>query len=403
MTMNRLAVAAVLTLAPFGAMAQNGPGVTDKEIKIGNTMPYSGPASAYGSTGRAETAYYKMINAKGGVNGRMINFISLDDAYSPPKTVEQTRKLVEQDEILADFGALGTPTNSAIQKYMNQKQIPHLFLSTGAAKWNDPKNFPYTVPLYPSYLMEGRIAAKYILKSRPDAKIAVLYQNDDSGKDYVKGFKEGLGDKAASAIVIEKSYEVSDPTVDSQMVAFRQSGADTFYAMSTPKFGAQALKKSVELGWKPFYYIVSVASSIKSVLEPAGVENAKGLVTALATKTPSDPRWADAPDMKEFLAFMKEWMPNEDSNDASIGTGYISAWLTVKVLKECGNNLTRENVMKVVTSQTDVQIPLALPGVTLTISPDNYIGYTKLQMVRFDGKTWEPIGDVIDGAAGALR
>jgi ABC-type branched-subunit amino acid transport system substrate-binding protein len=390
-------LAGVLAATSTAALAQKayGPGVTDTEIKIGNTMPYSGPASAYSSQGRAETAYYKMINSKGGVNGRKINFISYDDAYSPPKTVEQTRKLVERDEIFANFGSLGTPTNSSIHKYMNQKNVPHLFVSTGAAKWNDPKNFPWTLPLYPNYLMEGRIAAKYVAQAKPDGKIAILYQNDDSGKDYVKGFKEGLGAKAASMIVIEKSYEVTEPTIDSQMVALKYSNADVFFAMSTPKFGAQAIKKAAELNWKPLYFVVSVSSSIKSVLEPAGIENSKGLITAIAAKIPSDPRWADAEDMKEFLAFMKEWMSGEDANDGSIGTGYMSAWMTVKVLKECGDNLTRENLLRVVTSQKKVAIPLLLPGITLTITPDNYIGYNELQMVRFDGKTWEPFGSVI--------
>ncbi len=395
MHMKTWAIAAAIALAPFAAQAQNSPGITDKEIKIGNTMPYSGPASAYGITGKTEAAYYNMINSKGGVNGRKINFISYDDAYSPPKTVEQTRKLVEQDEIFADIGPLGTPTNSAIQKYMNQKKIPHLFLSTGAAKWNDPKNFPYTIPLYPNYIMEGRVAAKYILQAKPNGKIAILSQNDDSGKDYVRGFKEGLGDKAASMIVKEVTYEVTDPVIDSQMLSLKQSGADVFYAMSTPKFGAQAIRKAAELGWKPLYYVVSGSSSIKTVLEPAGVENAIGLVTAVATKIPADPRWADAPDMKEFLAFNKQWNQGADPNDGSVGTGYMSAWLTVKVLEMCGNNLTRENLMKVVTSLKDVVMPLALPGVTLTITPDNYSGYQKLQIMRFDGKTWEPIGPVI--------
>ena len=377
------------------AFAQNGPGVTDKEIKIGNTMPYSGPASAYSSQGKTESAFYEMINAKGGINGRKITFLSYDDAYSPPKTVEQTRKLVEQDGILADFGPLGTPTNSAIQKYMNQKKVPQLFVSSGADKWNDPKNFPYTMPLYPSYTMEGKVAAKYILRTKPNGKIAILYQNDDSGKDYVKGFKQGLGDKAASMIVIEKSYEVSDPTLDSQMVAFKNSGADVFYAMSTPKFGAQAIKKAAELGWKPLYYVVSVSSSIKGVLEPAGLDNSVGLVTASGAKIVSDPRWANDPEMKEFIAFMKQWYPAGDPNDQSTGVGYMSAWLTARILKDCGNDLTRENLMKVVTSIRSLQLPTMLPGVTLTITPDNYVGFDKLQIVRFDGKTWEPVGDLI--------
>ncbi|MDE2379542.1 ABC transporter substrate-binding protein [Bradyrhizobium sp.] len=369
-------------------------GVTDTEIKIGNTMPYSGPASAYSSQGRAETAYYKMINAKGGVNGRKINFITYDDAYSPPKTVEQTRKLVEQDEIFANFGSLGTPTNTAIHKYLNQKKMPHLFVSTGAAKWNDPRTFPWTLPLYPSYQMEGRVAGKYVVQTKPDGKIAILYQNDDFGKDYVKGFKEGLGNKVAQ-VVIEKSYEVTDPTLDSQLVALKVSGADVLYAITTPKFGAQAIKKAGELNWKPLFLIASVSSSIKSALEPAGIENSTGLVTAIAGKVASDPRWKDAPDMKEFLAFVKEWMPGENPDDASLGTGYGSAWMTVKVLTECGDNLTRENLMKVVTRQNNVAVPLLLPGITLTITADNYAGYGQLQMVRFDGKTWEPIGPVI--------
>jgi ABC-type branched-subunit amino acid transport system substrate-binding protein len=396
----RLGVVAAIAAASLAlteaALAQKtyDPGVTDTEIKIGNTMPYSGPASAYSSQGRAEIAYYKMINAKGGVNGRKINFITYDDAYSPPKTVEQTRKLVEQDEIFADFGALGTPTNTAIHKYMNQKKMPHLFVSTGAAKWNDPKSFPWTLPLYPSYQMEGRVAGKFVAQTKPDGKIAILYQNDDFGKDYVKGFKEGLGGKT-SQIVIEKSYEVTDPTLDSQLVAIRTSGADVLYAITTPKFGAQAIKKSAELSWKPLFLIASVSSSIKSVLEPAGIENSVGLVTAIAGKVASDPRWNDAPDMKEFLAFMKEWMPGENPDDASIGTGYGSAWMTIKVLTECGDNLTRDNLMKVVTNQSNVSVPLLLPGITLTISPDNYAGYGQLQTVRFDGKTWEPIGSVI--------
>jgi len=384
-----------MTSAPVFAQKAYGPGITDTEIKIGNTMPYSGPASGYSSQGRAEIAYYKMINAKGGVNGRKINFITYDDAYSPPKTVEQTRKLVEQDEIFADFGALGTPTNSAIQRYMNQKKVPHLFVSSGAAKWNDPKNFPWTVPLYPSYTMEGRVAGKYLAQAKPDGKIAILYQNDDSGKDYVKGFKEGLGAKA-SQIVAEKSYEMTQPTVDAEMVALKYSGADVFYLMATPKFGAQAIKKAGELNWKPLTYVVSVAASIKAVLEPAGLENSKGLVTAIAGKVASDPRWSDAPDMKDYLAFLKEWMPGDDPNDGSIGTGYGSAWLTIKVLRECGDNLTRENLMKVITSQKKVALPLLLPGITLSITPENYSGYNQLQMVRFDGKSWEPFGPVIN-------
>lgn len=387
-------VAGVAGAAPL-AFAQNGPGVTDKEIKIGNTMPYSGPASGYSAQGRVQAAYYNMINSKGGVNGRKIVFLSYDDGYSPPKTVEQTRKLVEQDEVLATFGQLGTPTNSAIHKYMNQKKAPHLFISTGADKWNDPKNYPYTIPLYPSYTMEAKVAAHYILQAKPNARIGVLFQNDDFGKDYLKGLKEGLGDKAASLIVKEQPYEVGSPTLDSQMIALKQSGADVFFCITVPKFGAQAIKKAAEIDWKPLFYIVSVSSHIKTALEPAGLENAKGLISALAFKIPSDPRWADAQDVKDYLAFLKQWEPNAEPSDGSVSIGYGSAWLTVKVLERAGSNLTRENLMKVVSAIKDEQLPLGLPGVTVTISPDNYAAYNKLQISRFDGKTWEPIGSVI--------
>ncbi len=391
-----LALAASFIIAAAApAAAQNGPGVSATEIKIGNTMPYSGPASGYSAQGRVQAAYYEMINSKGGVNGRKINFLSYDDGYSPPKTVEQTRKLVEQDDVLATFGQLGTPTNSAIQKYMNQKKVPHLFISTGADKWNDPKNFPFTVPLYPSYTMEAKVAAHYILQAKPGAKIGVLFQNDDFGKDYLKGLKEGLGDKAASMIVMETPYEVSSPTLDSQMIALKQSGADTFFCITVPKFGAQAIKKATEIDWKPLFYIVSVSSHIKTALEPAGLDNARGLISALAYKIPSDPRWADAPDVKDYLAFLKQWQPNAEPNDGSVSIGYGSAWLTVKVLERAGNNLTRENLMKVITSIKDEQLPLGLPGVTVSISPDDYAGYSKLQVSRFNGKTWEPIGDVM--------
>ena len=391
-----IAVFVAATLAGvFAAHAQKAPGITDKEIKIGQTMPYSGPASAYGAAGKTEAAYFNRLNAQGGINGRKINFISYDDAYSPPKTVEQTRKLVENDDIFANMGSLGTATNTAIHKYMNQKKVPHLFLSTGADKWNDPKNYPYTISLYAAYTMEGRIAAKYLLEEKPAGKIAILFQNDDAGKDYVRGFKEGLGDKV-SQIVKEVSYEVSDPTIDSQMVALKASGADVFFNMTTPKFAAQSIRKAAEMGWKPLHYIVAVASSIKTALAPAGLENAVGLVTAIASKIPADPRWANDKDVQNYLAFMKEWNNNSDPNDGSNTTGYNMAWLTQLTLTRCGNDLTRENLMKVVTNLKDIQLPLNVPGVTLSLSPDNYSVYKKLQISRFDGKTWEPIR-IVDG------
>jgi ABC-type branched-subunit amino acid transport system substrate-binding protein len=393
----------VLALVATTASAENGPGITATEIKIGNTMPYSGPASGYAIVGRTEQAFYNMVNAKGGINGRKINFLSYDDAYSPPKTVEQMRKLVEQDDVFATFGSLGTPTNTAIWKYMNQKKVPHLFISTGAEKWNDPKNYPYTISLYASYLMEARTAARYILQTKPDAKIGILSQNDDFGRDYVRGFKEALGAKAATMIVKEKTYEVSDATIDSQLIELKSSGADTFYDVTTPKFGAQAVKKVAEMGWKPLHYIVSVASSIKSVLIPAGVDNSVGLVTAVVAKTPGDPRWKDSEDVKNYLAFMKEWNGGSDPDDQSAVTGYISAWLTVETLKRCGDDLTRENLMKVVTNIKDQEIPLLLPGVTVSISPDDYSPYGKLQVTRFDGRTWQPVGPVIDAKRVAER
>ena len=333
--MKRLGSLAASFLFCTGALAAGnyGPGVTDTEIKIGQTMAYSGPASAYGTTGRVEDAYYAMINAKGGVNGRKIKFISLDDAYSPPKTVEQTRKLVEQDNVLAVMGSLGTPTSSAVHRYLNTNKVPQLLISSGAAKWDDPKNFPWTTALYPPYQMEGQVFARYLLKNKPDAKLGVFSQNDDAGKDYVRGLKEGLGDKAKTMIVKEVTYEVSDATVEAQIVALKASGADTLFTMATPKFGAQAIRKVAELGWKPLNYVVSVSSSITGALEPAGLQNSVGLLTALAAKTPTDPRWKDSEDVRQFIQFMKEWYPKGDIGDGSNITGYISAFLTVKILR----------------------------------------------------------------------
>ncbi|MCS3445992.1 MULTISPECIES: ABC transporter substrate-binding protein [Bradyrhizobium] len=394
-----------LTLAaaqPAFADKKYGPGVTDTEVKVGQTMPYSGPASAYGTQGRMEEAYYAMINAKGGVNGRKIKLISLDDAYSPPKTVEQTRRLVEQDEVLAIIGTIGTPTNSAIQKYLNQKKVPQIFISTGAAKWDDPKNFPWTTQLYPPYQMEGMIFAKYLLKNKPDAKLGVFSQNDDAGKDYVKGLKDGLGDKAKTMIVKEVTYEVSDPTVDSQIVSLKASGADTLFTMATPKFGAQAIRKVYELGWKPLNYVVSVSSSIKGVMEPAGVEASKGLLTALAFKTPTDPSWENAADVKEFKDFLAKWYPQGDIADGSNVTGYISAYMTVKIIEMCGDDLTRENLLKQATNLNKVAAPLLLPGISISTRPDRYAPFTQMQIATFDGKSWVPQGETFntDAAAG---
>lgn len=399
----RALLCALILAVAHPALAENkyGPGVTDTEVKIGQTMPYSGPASAYGTVGRIEDAYFAMVNAKGGVNGRKIKLISLDDAYSPPKTVEQTRRLVEQDEVLAIVGTVGTPTNSASQKYLNQKKVPQIFISTGAAKWDDPKNFPWTTQLYPPYQMEGMIFAKYLLKNKPDAKLGVFSQNDDAGKDYVKGLKDGLGDKAKTMIVKEVTYEVSDPTVDSQIVSLKASGADTLFTMATPKFGAQAIRKVYELGWKPLNFVVSVSSSIKGVMEPAGAEASKGVLTALAFKTPTDPTWESAADVREYKDFLAKWYPQGDIADGSNVTGYISAYMTVKIIEMCGDDLTRENLLKQATNLNKVVAPLLLPGITISTRPDRYAPYTQMQIASFDGKSWVPQGEIFNTDAAA--
>jgi ABC-type branched-subunit amino acid transport system substrate-binding protein len=385
---------ALLIATTVSAQAAD-PGVTDSEIKLGQTMPYSGSASGYGIMGRVEAAYYEMINAKGGVNGRKIRFISLDDGYSPPKTVEQTRKLVEQDEVFAIVGSLGTPTNSAVQRYLNDRKVPQVFISTGASKWDNPKNFPYTISLYPPYRLEAETFAKYLLANRPNAKIGTFSQNDDAGRDYLIGLKEGLGDKAATMIVKEVTYEATDSTVDTQIVKLKAAGVDTLYTGGTSKYVAQAVRKVAELGWTPFNYVVSTASSIKGVLEPAGIENSKGLMTTLAYKTATDPRWQDSADVKEFRQFLKDWMPQADLADASLVTGYVSAFMTVKVLELCGKDLTRESFIKAATTLTKVEAPMLLPGITITTRPDRYAPFSQMQMARFDGTSWVPEGPVL--------
>ncbi|MCC8956049.1 ABC transporter substrate-binding protein [Bradyrhizobium sp. Pear77] len=385
------------TSAALAAEKKYDPGASDTEIKIGQTMPYSGPASAYGTQGRAEAAYWKMINSQGGINGRKITLLSMDDGYSPPKTVEQTRKLVEQDEILADIGSLGTPTNSSIQKYLNGKKIPHLLISTGASKWNDPKEFPWTTPFYPPYAQEAKIYAKYIATELPNAKIGVIYQNDDFGKDYLKGFKEGLGEKAG-LIVKELSYEVTDPTIDSQIVNLKAAGADVLMTITTPKFGAQAIRKVADLGWKPTHFIVSVASSIGGVLEPAGLEASTGLMTALATKVVGDPAWDTDKGVQDYLAFMRQWYPEGNPIDGSNQIGYLSAQFTAIILKNCGDELTRENLLKQATNLSKVSLPLLLPGITVSVSPTNYSTFDTFKLARFDGKTWKFFGENISTA-----
>ena len=392
------ALSLVSTSAVLAADKKYDPGASDTEIKIGQTMPYSGPASAYGTQGRAEAAYWKMINRQGGINGRKITLLSMDDGYSPPKTVEQTRKLVEQDEILANIGSLGTPTNSSIQKYLNGKKIPHLLISTGASKWNDPKEFPWTTPFYPPYAQEAKIYAKYIAKDLPNAKIGVIYQNDDFGKDYLKGFKEGLGEKAG-LIVKELSYEVTDPTIDSQIVNLKATGADVLMTITTPKFGAQSIRKVADLGWKPTHFIVSVASSIGGVLEPAGLEASTGLMTALATKVVGDPAWDTDKGVQDYLAFMKQWYPEGNPIDGSNQIGYLSAQFTAIILKNCGDVLTRENLLKQATNLSKVSLPLLLPGITVSVSPTDYSTFDTFKLAKFDGKTWKFFGENISTAS----
>ncbi len=390
-----LASCALAAPSMVAAQKKYDPGATDTEIKIGQTMPYSGPASAYGTIGRAEAAYFKMINDQGGINGRKINFISLDDAYAPPKAVEMTRKLVEQDEVLAIVGMLGTPSNTAVQRYLNTKKVPHIFIATGATKWDDPKNFPWTMGWQPNYQTEGRIYAAHILKNSPNAKIGVLYQNDDSGKDYVKGFEDGLGDKAKTMIVSKLTYEVTDPTIDSQIVALKGSGADVFFNNGTPKFAAQAIRKAAELGWKPVQYLSNVAASVGAVLQPAGLENSVGIISTQYLKDPTDAEWLNDPAFQEWVAFMKKYYPEGNLTDSSNVYGYSVAQTLVQVLKQCGDNLTRENLIRQAASLKNFRLPMALPGILLNTSADDFAPIQSEQLVRFNGKQWVRFGEII--------
>ena len=391
------AALAVLAASSSGALAQKkyDTGATDTEIKIGNIMPYSGPASAYGVIGSTEAAYFRKINAEGGINGRKINYISYDDAYSPPKTVEQARKLVESDEVLFIFNPLGTPPNSAIQKYMNSKKVPQLFVATGATKWNDPKDNPWTMGWQPNYQSETQIYAKYILREKPDAKIAVLYQNDDYGKDYLKGLKDGLGAKAASMIIIEESYETSEPTIDSHIVKLKSTNADVFVNISTPKFAAQAIKKTAEIGWKPLHFLNNVSVSIGSVITPAGMENAQGIISSNYLKDPTDPQWKNDADMKAWHEFLDKYFPEANRSDASVMYAYIVTQGIVHVLKACGDNLTRENIMKQAASIKDLELGGLLPGVKVNTSATDFAPLAQLQLMRFDGKRWVRFGDLV--------
>ena len=396
------AATALAVLTSQGALAQKkyDTGASDTEIKIGNIEAYSGPASAYGIIGKTEEAYFKMINDTGGVNGRKINFISYDDGYSPPKTVEQTRKLIESDEVFLIFNALGTPTQSAVQKYQNTKKVPQLFLATGASKWNDPKDFPWTMGFQPSYRSEARIFAKYILKNKPDAKVAVFYQNDDFGKDYVTGLKDIFGDKASKMIVAEESYETSEPSIDNHIVKLKGTGADVVVNISTPKFAAQAIKKMAELDWKPMHLMTDVSISIGAVMKPAGLDASEGVLSAGYLKDASDPQWKDDAGMKKFLAFAEKYMPGVNLSDANTVYGYAAAQTMVQVLKQAGDNLTRENVMKQAASLKDFTPDTLIPGIKVNTSATDFAPIEQLKIMQFKNGKWDLFGDVISAETG---
>jgi branched-chain amino acid transport system substrate-binding protein len=389
---------AILAAATTHARADKkyDPGASDVEITIGNIMPYSGPFSAYGVMGKAEGAYFEKINAEGGVNGRKIKFISYDDASSPPKTVEQARRLVESDEVLLVFSSLGTASNSAIQKYLNGKKVPQLFVASGAVKWGDPKRFPWTMGWRPSYQTEGRVYAKYILENKPDGKIAILYQNDDFGKDMLKGVKDGLGDKGSMIVGIE-SYESTEPTIDGRIVSLKSSGADVLLTLTSPKFEAQALKKAKELGWKPLHMLSSTSSSIGGVIKPAGYDASQGVMTVAFLKDVTDPEWKDDAGVKEFDAFLQKWYPGADRTDGNVAYGMMVAETLVQVLKMCGDNLTRENVMKQAASLKDFDLGLLLPGIKINTSAGDFFPIEQEQLTRFKGESWERFGPVISG------
>jgi ABC-type branched-subunit amino acid transport system substrate-binding protein len=399
MAMAAVAIAAIMTATAANAEKKYDPGASDTEIKIGNIMPYSGPASSYGVIGKTEAAYFDKINAEGGINGRKIKFISYDDAYSPPKAIEQARKLVESDEVLLIFQPLGTPSNSAIQKYMNAKKVPQLFVATGATKWGDPKNFPWTMGWQPNYQSEGRIYAKYILDHFPSGKIAVFWQNDDAGRDQVKGLRDGLGDKA-NMIIADKSYEVSDPSIDSQIVALHDSGADIFFSWAAPKGSAQAIRKVGELGWKPKFFLANVSTSVAGVLKPASLEFAKDIISTAYLKDPTDPAWKDDPGVQTWRDFMDKYYPDGDKTNSNNVYGYAVAQTMVQVIKQCGDDLTRENIMKQAASIKNFSSDVMLPGIKVNTGPDDFFPIEQMQLMRFDGEAWRLFGDVITGEVG---
>jgi branched-chain amino acid transport system substrate-binding protein len=392
----------VATLVVAGGLAlaagQYGPGASDTEIKIGNTMPYSGPAAPYGTIGKSEAAYFAMINEQGGINGRKINFISRDDSYSPPKTVELVRKLVEQDGVLALFQTFGTAPNSAIREYLNDNKVPQLFVRSGASKWNDPKHYPWTMGWQPSYQIEARIYARYILKNIPEAKIAVLYQNDDFGKDYLIGLRDGLGGKVDGMIVASQSYETTDATIHSQIVSLQTSGANVLLTVALPKFAAQAIRKIYEIGWKPTHILSNVSSSVGLVMRPAGPEKSVGIISATYGKDPTDPQWRDTLEYNEWLAWMKKYNTSGNVADADTVYGYSAAQTMVAVLKACGDNLTRENLMKQAASIHDLQLPMLLPGIIVSTSANDFAPIKQMRLEKFDGTTWQLFGEVMSGS-----
>ncbi len=393
-----LALAGILAIAfPAAAQKKYDPGATDTEIKIGNTNPYSGPASPYGTVGKTQVGYFRMINEQGGVNGRKINFITLDDAYSPPKTVEMVRRLVESDQVLLLFANVGTATNLAIHKYVNTKKVPHLFVSSGFSKWDDPKNFPWTMGWWPSYYIEGTIFGRYVLENVPNPKVGVLRQNDDAGKEYLAGFMHALGSQAKSIVVAEVTYESTDPTIDSQILQLAGSGANVFFNSGTPKFIAQAIRKARDIGWKPLQIVPSTGSSVKSALEPAGLENSIGIVTAQYLKDPTDPQWANDAEVAAWRTFMDRYYPEGSKVDYFNAYSYAVASSLVHVLKQAGDDLTRENIMRQASSMKDVQIPLLLPGIHLNTSPTDFAPIKQMQLARFNGKAWELFGPLIGG------
>jgi branched-chain amino acid transport system substrate-binding protein len=396
--MTRIIHLGLLALIGLALAASPSPGQAPGEIKIGNTSPYSGPASAYGTLGRAIGAFFKKVNEEGGVNGRRINYISYDDAYSPPKMVEAVRRLVEQDQVAALVNTLGTPGNTAIHKYVNQKKVPHLFLATGASKWNDPTNFPWTMGYQPSYYAEGVIYARYLLKNVPDAKVGVLYQNDDYGKDYLKGFKDGLGDTARKLIVMEQTYETSDPTVDSQVVNLKATGANVFFNVSIAKFSAQAIRKAHDIGWKPLHLLNSVSTSVAAVLKPAGLDASKGIVSTFYVKDPTDPQWKNSQDYKDWLAWMRRYYPEGSLEDSFNAYAYGVGSTMVQVLKQCGNDVSRENIMRQAANLKDLQVPMLLPGVKVNTSPTDHAPIEQEQLARFDGERWVLFGEIFDAS-----